>query len=122
MVGPGWTLARSYVAAEPGLTATHAVFLYDMLHPFALAAQRTAGFALGISTCLFGWAGVNGKVLPRWLGAGAGASGGGAIGLAPPFPGNTKAARGALRLPLGMAGGGGGRPGAPPPPRAAAPP
>src|SRR2546423_874081 len=74
MVGPGWTLARSYVAAEPGLTATHAVFLYDMLHPFALAAQRTAGVALGISTCLFGWAVVNGKVLPRWLGAGAGAA------------------------------------------------
>src|SRR3989454_375759 len=56
MVGAGWTLARSYVAAEPGLTATHAVFLYDMLHPFALAAQRTAGFALGIATYLFGWA------------------------------------------------------------------
>src|SRR5207249_4724021 len=49
MVGPGWTLARSYVAAEPGLTATHAVFLYDMLHPFALAAQRTAGVALGLA-------------------------------------------------------------------------
>src|SRR5438445_502885 len=70
MVGAGWTLARSYVAAEPGLTATHAVFLYDMLHPFALAAQRTAGFALGIATYLFGWAVINGKVLPRRLYAG----------------------------------------------------
>src|SRR2546430_10971536 len=28
MVGAGWTLAQSYVAAQPGLTATHAVFLY----------------------------------------------------------------------------------------------
>src|SRR5256885_17198716 len=98
MVGPGWTLARSYVAAEPGLTATHAVFLYDMLHPFALAAQRTAGFALGISTCLFGWAVVNGKVLPRWLGAGAGASGVVPIGLAPPLPENTKDDGAALML------------------------
>ena len=39
MVGAGGTLALSYVAAEPGLAATHAVFLYDMLHPFALAAS-----------------------------------------------------------------------------------
>ena len=100
MVGPGWTLARSYVAAEPGLTATHAVFLYDMLHPFALAAQRTAGFALGISTCLFGWAVVNGKVLPRWLGAGAVASGVVAIGLALAFPENTKADEAAFVLPV----------------------
>src|SRR3989475_1692279 len=100
MVGPGWTLARCYIAAEPGLTATHAALLYDMLHPFALAAQRTAGFALGISTCLFGWAVVNGKVLPRWLGAGAVASGVVAIGLALAFPENTKADEAAFVLPV----------------------
>src|SRR2546428_3433786 len=111
MVGPGWTLARSYIAAEPGLTATHAVFLYDMLHPFALAAQRTAGFALGISTCLFSWAVVNGRVLPRWLGAGAGASGVGAIGLALALPEKTKADEAALLLPVVWHGG----PGALPP-------
>src|SRR5207245_11518744 len=100
VVGPGWTSARSDVAAEPGPAATHAVFLYDMLPPFALAAQRTAGFALGISTCLFGWAVVNGKVLPRWLGAGAVASGVVAIGLALAFPENTKADEAAFVLPV----------------------
>src|SRR2546428_13305177 len=96
MVGPGWTLARSYIAAEPGLTATHAVFLYDMLHPFALAAQRTAGFALGISTCLFGSAVVNGQVLPLLLRAGAVAAGGGGIGLGRGLPGDTHAHAGGL--------------------------
>jgi len=100
MVGAGWTLARSYVAAEPGLTATHAVFLYDMLHPFALAAQRTAGFALGISTYLFGWAVINGKVLPRRLGAGAVAAGLIAAGLALAFPESTKADEAAFVLPV----------------------
>src|SRR5439155_796236 len=91
MVGAGGTLALSYIAAEPGLAATHAVFLYDMLHPFALAAQRTAAFALGISTFLFGWAVINGKVLPRRLGAAAVARGLGAVGVALGFPGGGKA-------------------------------
>ena len=100
MVGAGWTLAQSYVAAQPGLTATHAVFLYDMLHPFALAAQRTAGFALGISTYLFGWAAINGKVLPRRLGAGAVAGGVIAAGLALAFPESTKADEAAFVLPV----------------------
>jgi len=100
MVGAGWALARGYVAAEPGLTATHAVFLYDMLHPFALAAQRTAGFALGISTYLFGWAVINGKVLPRRLGAGAVAGGVIAAALALAFPESTKADEAAFVLPV----------------------
>jgi len=100
MVGAGGTLALSYVAAEPGLAATHAVFLYDMLHPFALAAQRTAAFALGISTYLFGWAVINGKVLPRRLGAGGVASGLVAIGLALAFPERAKADEAAFVLPV----------------------
>ena len=100
MVGAGWTLAQSYVAAQPGLTATHAVFLYDMLHPFALAAQRAAGFALGISTYLLGWAVINGKVLPRRLGAGAVAGGVIAAGLALAFPESTKADEAAFVLPV----------------------
>src|SRR5919108_2725576 len=33
MVGAGWHLASAHARADPGLTATHAVFLYDMLHP-----------------------------------------------------------------------------------------
>src|SRR6266516_653360 len=100
MVGAGGTLALSYVAAEPGLAATHAVFLYDMLHPFALAAQRTAAFALGISSYLFGWALINGKVLPRRLGAGGVASGLVAIGLALAFPERAKADEAAFVLPV----------------------
>ena len=100
MAGAGWSLARSYAAAEPGLAATHAVFVYDMLHPFALAAQRAAGFALGVSTYLFGWGVINGKVLPRWLGGGAVASGLVALVLALAFGEDTKADQAAFVLPV----------------------
>jgi hypothetical protein len=71
MAGAAQSLAVTYAAAEPGLTSTHAVFLYDMLHPFGLAAERLATFALGLSFYLFGWAAWNGRVLPRWLAWGA---------------------------------------------------
>jgi hypothetical protein len=100
MLGAGWTLAASYLAAAPGLTATHAVFLYDMVRPFALAAQRTAGFALGISTYLFGWAVLRGRIMPRWLGTGAIASGGVALALALAFREDTKADEAAFVLPV----------------------
>jgi len=100
MAGAGWSLARSYVAAEPGLAATHAVFVYDMLRPFALAAQRAAGFALGLSTYLFGWGLINGKVLPRWLGAGAVAAGIVGVALALVFQEDTKADQAAFVLPV----------------------
>jgi hypothetical protein len=100
MAGAGWSLARSYVTAEPGLAATHAVFLYDMLHPFALATQRAAGFTLGVSTYLLGWAAWNGKVLPRWLGAGGVAAGLVAMVLALAFREDTKADQAAFVLPV----------------------
>jgi hypothetical protein len=100
MAGAGWSLARSYVTAEPGLAATHAVFLYDMLHPFALATQRAAGFTLGVSTYLFGWAAWNGKVLPRWLGASGVAAGVVAMALALAFREDTKADQAAFVLPV----------------------
>jgi len=64
----GWSLAHSFTVAEAGMTATRAVFVFDMIHPFALATQRVPVFALGLSTCLFGWGVSEGKVLPRWLG------------------------------------------------------
>ena len=67
MVGAGWHLARAYTASDPGLTATHAVFLYDMLHPMGLAAERLATFMLGLVAYMFGWAIRNGAVWPRWL-------------------------------------------------------
>jgi hypothetical protein len=71
MAGAGSHLAATYVAAEPGLAATHVVFLYDMLHPFGLAAERMATFGLGLALYLFGWATRNGRVLPLWLSWGA---------------------------------------------------
>jgi hypothetical protein len=67
MVGAGWQLAHAFTAADTGLTGTHAVFLYDMLHPVGLAAERLATFMLGLVAYLFGWAIRNGRVWPRWL-------------------------------------------------------
>jgi hypothetical protein len=68
MVGAGWQLARAYTAADTGLAGTHAVFVYDMLHPAGLAAERLATFTIGLVAYVFGWAVLNGRVYPRWLG------------------------------------------------------
>ncbi len=68
MVGAGWQLAHAFTTSDKALTATHAVFLYDMLHPAGLAAERLATFALGLVAYVFGWAILNGRVYPRWLG------------------------------------------------------
>jgi len=67
MVGAGYQLARAYTAADTGLAGTHAVFVYDMLHPMGLAAERLATFLLGFVAYTFGWAIRNGGVWPRWL-------------------------------------------------------
>jgi hypothetical protein len=68
MVGAGWRLAQAYTAADTGLAGTHAVFAYDMLHPTGLAAERLATFTLGLVAYVFGWAVLNGRIYPRWLG------------------------------------------------------
>jgi len=68
MVGAGWQLAHAFSTSDKALTATHAVFMYDMLHPAGLAAERLATFALGLVAYVFGWAILNGQVYPRWLG------------------------------------------------------
>jgi hypothetical protein len=68
MVGAGWQLAHAFTTSDKALTATHAVFLYDMLHPAGLAAERLATFTLGLVAYVFGWAILNGRVYPRWLG------------------------------------------------------
>src|SRR5438309_4378034 len=88
MGGAGWALARSFATADAGMTATRAVFVFDMLRPFALAAQRVAGLALGLATVLFGWGMLGGKVLPRWLGAAGVAGGGGGLGVVVGLPGS----------------------------------
>ncbi len=66
MVGAGWQLSQVYVGSDVGLTATHAVFVYDMLHPVGLAAERLATFTMGLALYFFGWALWNGKTYPRW--------------------------------------------------------
>ena len=100
MGGAGSSLAHSFTVADAGMTATRAVFLFDMIHPFALATQRAAGFALGLSTCLFGWGVSEGKVLPRWLGTTGLAAGAVAMALAVAFPETTKADQAAFVLPV----------------------
>ena len=67
MVGAGWQLARAYTTSDTGLTGTHAVFIYDMLHPMGLAAERLATFMLGLVAYMFGWAIRNGAIWPKWL-------------------------------------------------------
>ena len=79
MVGAGTQLAHAYIVADPGLTATRAVFLYDMVHTFGLAAERLATFALGLSLYVYGWTVINGRAWPRWLGWAAISVGGGCM-------------------------------------------
>jgi hypothetical protein len=67
MVGAGYQLALAYRRADAGLAGTHAVFMYDMLHPFGLAAERLATFLLAFVAYTFGWAIRNAAVWPRWL-------------------------------------------------------
>ena len=86
MLGTGGALASAYTQGVSGLAATQAVFLYDMLRPFALAAQRAGGFSLGLATFLYGWGVWHGKGLPRWTAALAiaGGAAGAALALAAP--------------------------------------
>src|SRR5881397_668416 len=100
MGAAGASLAHSFTVADAGMTATRAVFLFDMIQPFALATQRVAGFALGLSTCLFAWGVSDGKVLPRWLATGGLAAGAVAMALALVFRKDTKADQAAFVLPM----------------------
>lgn len=99
MAGAGSALAQRFVASDPGGAAA-AVFLFEMVHPFGLAMQRAAGFALGVATVLFGWAAITGKVLPRGLGVGGMVAGIVGMVLALIFPENTKADQAAFVLPV----------------------
>ena len=67
MAAGGWHLAGAYRVSGTGLTASHAVFVYDMLHPAGLAAERLATFALGLVVYLFSRAMLSGGIYPRWL-------------------------------------------------------
>jgi hypothetical protein len=61
MAGTGWTLAHQY----PG--DARALFLYDAIHPFGLAAERLATFVMGIATAVVGRGVGKGGVYGRWL-------------------------------------------------------
>jgi hypothetical protein len=100
MGGAAWSLAQSFVAAEPGMTATRAVFVYDMLRSFALGTQRVAGFGLGLATALFGWGVSSGEVMQRWVGRAGIAAGAVGMALALVFPEDTKADQAAFVLPV----------------------
>ncbi len=68
MLGAGSALADAYRAGDPGLAATHAVFVFDMLHPAARAALRLGAFAVSIGLIGFGIGILRSNVFPRWLG------------------------------------------------------
>ncbi|MGH9258516.1 MAG: hypothetical protein ACRD08_01265, partial [Acidimicrobiales bacterium] len=68
MTGAGTALASAYARGDSGITATQAVFVFDMLHPVGLVAQRFGAFVVGLSTSALGWAVVNVRVFPRTLG------------------------------------------------------
>src|SRR5437667_10814809 len=55
MVGAGSQLAHAYTTSDTGLTGTHAVFVYDMLHPMGLASERLTTFMLGLVAYPFAW-------------------------------------------------------------------
>jgi len=68
MLGAGTALANAFRTGAPGLSATHAAFVFDMLHPSARAALRIGAFAVSLGLYSMGWAAVTGGVFPRWLG------------------------------------------------------
>src|SRR2546430_17308395 len=82
MGAAGASLAHSFTVADAGMTVTRAVFLFDMIQPFALATQRVAGFALGLSTCLFCWGVFDGEGLACLPATGGLAAGAVAVGVA----------------------------------------
>jgi hypothetical protein len=71
-----------------------------MVRPFALAAQRIAAFALGVSTYLLGWGALRARLEARWLGWSGVASGLAAIALALLFGEATKADQAAFVPPV----------------------
>jgi hypothetical protein len=100
MLGAGWTLAKTYGAPDGGITPAQVVFVYDMMRPFALVAQRIAAFALGIATSALGWGLLQARLDARWLGWSGVASGLVAIAFAVIFGEATKADQAAFAPPV----------------------
>src|SRR5256712_11301053 len=66
MVGAGYQLAHAYTASDAGLTGTHAVIVYDMLHPIVLAAERLATSQLGLGASMLRPTIRDDGVWPEW--------------------------------------------------------
>lgn len=71
LVGVLFMLSAARELAEAHAATGDAAFLYDMLHPFALAALRLGAFAVSVALCAFGLAIRSGALWPRWLGSAA---------------------------------------------------
>ncbi len=86
LVGVLFMLSAARELAEVHAATGDAAFLYDMLHPFALAALRLGAFAVSVALCAFGLAIRSGASWPRWLGPAAVVAGaiGAAIGVLVP--------------------------------------
>jgi hypothetical protein len=82
------------------VTPAQVVFVYDMMRPFALAAQRIAAFALGMATSALGWGLLQARLDARWLGWSGVASGLIAVALAVMFGEATKADQAAFAPPV----------------------
>ncbi|HEY6807670.1 MAG TPA: hypothetical protein VI160_02690 [Gemmatimonadales bacterium] len=65
MAGAGSAMARS--AAAGGPAAATAIAVYDLVHPFGLAAERLATFTMGVALWLLGRGIACGGVYGRWL-------------------------------------------------------
>lgn len=67
MLGAAHAMAGAY-EQRAGETGMDVALLYDLLHPFALAALRTGAFAVSVGIGALGWAVNAGRSWPRWLG------------------------------------------------------
>lgn len=67
MLGAAHAMAGTY-QQPAGQRAIDVAFLYDLLHPFALAALRVGAFAVSVGIGALGWAVKAGRSWPSWLG------------------------------------------------------
>lgn len=67
MLGAAHAMAGAF-QPHAGQVGTDVALLYDLLHPFALAALRVGAFAVSVGISALGWAVKAGRSWPRWLG------------------------------------------------------
>ena len=79
MAGAGTALAEAYARGAAGIATTQAIFLYDMLHPFAQLSGRAGQLAIGLGVAVLGQGLVAGGLAPRGLGFAGLAAGAGCV-------------------------------------------